>query len=78
MFYYYRLLDKIHHGDKVLRGSVVMCLTRNPGVLGSSRTGSAVFFVRVSLGETLQSPNLILVKARKEMNNVTDIQLKVR
>ena len=28
----------------VLRGSVVKWLTRNPGVLGSSRTGSSGFF----------------------------------
>ena len=28
----------------VLCGSVVKCLTRNPGVLGSSRTGSSGFF----------------------------------
>ena len=44
----------------VLRGSVVKCLTRNPGVLGSSRTGSSGFFVGVSLGKTLQSPSLVL------------------
>ena len=28
----------------VLRGSVVKCLNRNPGVLGSCRTGSSGFF----------------------------------
>ena len=42
--------------SRVLRGSVVECLTRNPGVLGSSRTeSSGFFFVGVSLGKTLQS-----------------------
>ena len=40
----------------VLHGSVVKCLTCNPGVLGSSRTGSSGFFVGVSLGKTLQNP----------------------
>ena len=32
--------------DAVARGSVVKCLTRNPGVLGSSCTGSYGVFVR--------------------------------
>ena len=36
--------------------SVVKCLTRNPGFLGSRRTGSSGFFVGVSLGKTLQEP----------------------
>ena len=64
----------------VLRGSVVKCLTRNQGVLGSSRTRSYGFFVRVSLGKTLQSPSLALVKPSKDRNNVscnTEILLKV-
>ena len=55
----------------VLRGSVVRCLTRNPGALDSSRTGSSRVFVGVSLGTTLQSPSLALVKHRKDMNNVS-------
>ena len=65
-----------------LRGSVVKCLTRNAGVLGSSRTGSSGFFVGVSLGKTVQSLSLVLVKPRKDMNNVrcrrdrTEILLK--
>ena len=52
-------------------GSVVICLTHNPGVLGSSHTGSSVFFVEVSLGKTLQSPSLVLLKPREDMNNVS-------
>ena len=40
----------------VLPGSVLKCLTRNPGVLGSSRTGSSRFFMRVS---------------KKDINNVS-------
>ena len=55
----------------ILCGSVVKCLTGNPGVLGSSCTGSYGFFVGVSLGKTLQSPSLILKKLRKGMNNVS-------
>ena len=54
------------NGKRDLRGSVVRCLTRNPGVLGSSRTGSSGFFVGVSLDETLQSPSLVLVKLELE------------
>ena len=63
-----------------------VCLTRNPGVLVSSRTGSAGFFVGEggggSLGKTLQNPRLFLVKPRKYINNVrclleiTEILLK--
>ena len=47
------------------------CLTRNPGVLGSSRTGSSGFFVRVSLGKIFQNRSLVLVKQRKDINNVS-------
>ena len=50
-----------------LPGSVVECLTRNPGIY---HTRSSWFFVGVSLGKTLQSPSLVLVKARKGMNKV--------
>ena len=55
----------------VLHGSVVKCSTCNPGVLGSSGTRSSGFFVGVPLGKTLQSPSLVLVKPRKDMNNVS-------
>ena len=64
-----------------LLGSVIKYLTRNSGVLDSRRTGSSGF-VGVSLGKTLQSPSLVLVKPRKDMNNVicrrdmTEILLK--
>ena len=60
----------IHLGP-VLHNSVVKCLTCNPEVLDSSHTGYSGFFVRVSLGEILQSPSLVLVKPRKDMNNVS-------
>ena len=55
----------------VLHGSVIKCLTRNPGVLDFSSTGSSRFFARVSLGKTLQSPGSVLTKFRKDMNNVS-------
>ena len=64
------------------RGSLVKCLTHNPGVLGSSRTGSSAFFRGSVLGQDTSEPSLILVKPRKDMNNVnchrdmTEILLK--
>ena len=66
----------------VLHGSLVKCLTCNPGVLGPSQTGFSGFFMGVSLGKTLQSPSLGLVKTRKEINIVscrhgmTEVMLK--
>ena len=65
-----------------LRGLVVKCLTRNPGFLSMIRTGSSLVFVEVSFGKTLQSPGVVLVKPREDMNNascchnVTEILLK--
>ena len=67
---------------RVPRGSVVGCLTRNQGVLGSSRTGSSGFFRGSVLGQDTSEPILVLVKPRKNMNNVicrrdmTEILLK--
>ena len=49
----------------VPRGSVVKCLTRNPGVLGSRHSRFSGIFVGVSIGKTLQSPSLVLLKPRK-------------
>ena len=54
----------------VLRGSLVKCLTLNPGVMGSSRTGSPRIFVEMSSGNILHNPKLVLVKPSKDMNNV--------
>ena len=45
----------------VLHGKEVTCLTHNPGVMGSSPTGSG-FLVGVPVGKTLQSISLVLVK----------------
>ena len=68
----------------VLRGSVVKCLTCNPGVLGSSRTGSSGFFFRGSvLGQDTSESSLVMVKPRRDMNYVschrdmTEILLKM-
>ena len=40
----------------VLRGSVVKCLTSNPGVLSSSRSGSSGFFRGSVLGQDTSEP----------------------
>ena len=62
--------------------SVVKCLTRDPGVLGLSRTGSSGFFRGNVLGQDTLEPSLVLVNPRKDMNNLncrrdmTEILLK--
>ena len=53
---------KLNYDYGVLRGSVVQCLTLNPGVLSPSCTGSPRFFVGVSLGKKFQISSLVLVK----------------
>ena len=45
--------------------SKAFCLTRNPGVLGSSRTGSSGFFRGSVFGQDTSEPSLVLVKPRK-------------
>ena len=57
--------DKFENGSGVPRGLVVRCLTRNPGVLGSSRTTSSGFLRGSVLGQDTSEPSLILVKPRK-------------
>ena len=52
-------------------GSAVKCLTRNQGDLCSRRIYPLRFFVGVSSGKTLQSPSLVPIKPRKDMNNVS-------
>ena len=51
--------------DRVPRGLVVRCYTRNPGVLSSSRTRSSGFFRGSVLGQDTSEPSLVLVKPRK-------------
>ena len=55
----------------VPRGQVVKCLTCNPGVLGSSRTGPSGFFRGSVRGQDTSEPSLVLVKPRKGMYNVS-------
>ena len=55
----------------VLRGSVVKCLTRNPGVLGSSRTGSSGFFRGSVLGQDTSEPQPSTGETQEDMNNVS-------
>ena len=64
--YYFLFFSNCISG--VLCGSMVECWTGNPGVLGSSRTGSTESFLGVPFGKTLQSPSIELVKPRKDMN----------
>ena len=51
--------------SRVQRDSVVKCLTRNPGVLGSSLTASSGFFRGSVLEQDTSEPSLVLVKLRK-------------
>ena len=71
--FYVGLLSIIQapHVFKVLLGPVVKCLTRNPGVLGLSHTGSSGFFCGSVLGQETSKPSLVLVKPRKDVNNVS-------
>ena len=68
--------------EGVLRGSVVKCLTRNPGVLGSSRTGSSGFFRGSVLGQDTSEPQPSTGETQEDVNNVncrrdmTEILLK--
>ena len=56
----------------ILCGSVVKCVTRNPEVLGSSRTRSSGFFSwECPWARHFNALSLVLVKARKDMNNVS-------
>ena len=67
----------------VLCGSVVKCLTRNPGVLGLSCTGSSGFFCGSVLGQDLSEPQPSTGETQEDMTNVscrsdmTGILLKV-
>ena len=49
----------------VPHGSVAKCLTRNPGDLDSSRTGSSGLFCGNFLGQDTSEPILVLMKPRK-------------
>ena len=51
-----------------LSGNVFDSQSRAPG---SNCIGSSGFFMGVSLGKTIQSPNIILAKRKKDINNVS-------
>ena len=55
----------------VLRCSVVKCLIRSPGVLGSSRTGSTGFFRGSVLGQDTSEPQPSTGETQEDMNNVS-------
>ena len=55
--------------------SVVKCITCNLEAPGSSCTGSSGILVRVSLGKSLQSLSIVLVKPRKHINSLPDMPI---
>ena len=59
------------HYMGVLFGSVVKFLTRNPGVLGSSRTGSPGFFGGSVLGQDTSEPQPSTGETQEDMKNVS-------
>ena len=62
----------LHEIRGVLCGSLLKCLTRYPGELDSTRTGFSRFFRQSVHGERhFKAHSLILVKAGKNMNNVS-------
>ena len=75
----YFFSNQMSLSHRVPRGSVIKCLTRAPGVLGS---GSSGFFLWSVLGQDTSEPSPVLVKHRKDMNNascrrdMTEILLK--
>ena len=56
---------------RVLRGSVVKCLTHNPGVLGSSCTGSSGFFSWECPWARHVEPQPSTGETQEDMNNVS-------
>ena len=70
-------------GSGILHGSMVKCSTRNPGVLGSSHTGSSGFFPGSVLGQDTSEPQPSTGETQEDVNNVncrrdmTEILLKL-
>ena len=50
---------------------MVKCLTFNLGVMVRATLNPLGFFMGVSLGKTLQIPSTVLVKPRKDVNNMS-------
>ena len=66
---------------RVLCGSLVKSLTRDPEVLGSNRTGSSVFLRRSVLGQNTSEPQPSTGETQEDANNMncchmTEILLK--
>ena len=57
--------------NRVLHGSVVKCLPHNPGVLGSSHTGSSEFFHGSVLGQDTSEPQPTTGETQEDMINVS-------
>ena len=66
--YAYQLKLLLRRQGSVLRGSGVKCSTRNPGVLGSSRTESSRFYRRSVLGQDISELKHSTGETRKDMN----------
>ena len=67
-----RNMNQINALSGLLLSSVFfITLNHNLGVLGSSRTGSSGFFGGSVLGQDTSEASLVLVKPRKDMNNVS-------
>ena len=77
-----RCMQEFQNCGGVLRASVVKCLTRNPGVLGSNLTGSSGFFRGSVLGQDTSEPQPSTGETQEDMNNlscrrdITEILLK--
>ena len=76
------LVTSISPFPRVLCGSVVMCLTHNPGVLGSSCTLSSEFFRGSVPRQDTSEPQPSTGETQKDMNklscrrDITEIMLK--
>ena len=64
----YRVENVVGEGENACE---VKYYNLNSGVLGLNCNGSPNFYLGVSLGKILQSPSLVLVKPRKDLNNVS-------
>ena len=63
-----KYLCRHNYVSGVLRGSVVKGRTREQEIPGSSLSGFTRLFVGVSVGKTLHSHGLVLVKSRDNMD----------
>ena len=76
LFHIYNSCGKsclICQGHRVPRGSVVKCLTRNPGFLGSSLTGSSGFFRGSVLGQDTSEPTIQSINCQGRVEGQSQI-----